>query len=443
MPHRRPLHRRPYSAYPTGPHHAAAARAPGLRTAVVGGFAAASLQATPSVAHAWDLDPYLSFGTFLTYTFGAEQGLGWGFEARGGGTRETLADQECGVDPQPFFYAGGALRVEWYPSSHTRLLAAGLAGHTFGGDLGGHGELGLGYRFGEDDGLDSVLGVELGASIATLALHYEPLRAQISPAVGVFVPPVTMTTWRSCWVAGRPLRSETGFAKLPIVLRSPCGARAHDPEAPREVARIWGRRAQTEWASIPAFHELSAQLRALNAPEALSARSREAAQDELRHAAMAATQAARFDGGAVEVGHRRLAPRPVLAGAAGLVRTAVESWLDGCLGEGVAAACAAEEARLAACPEIRRTQALIAEDEHRHAELAWDVIAWAIEAGGPDVRRTLRTVAETKRDRAPELADEGASLEPFGVLSSERQHAVARTQEQRSLERLGQLLARA
>jgi len=32
---------------------------------------------------------------------------------------------------------------------------------------------------------------------------------------------------------------------------------------------------------------------------------------------------------------------------------------------------------------------MIARDEVRHAELAWDVLAWCLEVGGPDVRKAV------------------------------------------------------
>ncbi|AFE06673.1 hypothetical protein COCOR_05957 [Corallococcus coralloides DSM 2259] len=66
------------------------------------------------------------------------------------------------------------------------------------------------------------------------------------------------------------------------------------------------------------------------------------------------------------------------------------SLLDGCLGEGLAASVAAEASRRASDPVIRETLAVIAEDEGRHAELAWDVIAFALERGGGKAQQALR-----------------------------------------------------
>ena len=206
------------------------------------------------------------------------------------------------------------------------------------------------------------------------------------------------------------------------------------------MARIWARRAQTELASVPAFHELAVQLRVLNAPAELVARARASAEDELRHALIAVGHVASFDGGALALASEMGAPRASLAGTAGFVRTALESWVDGCLGEGVAAACAAEEARVAVPSELRRTQQVVAEDEQRHGELAWDVLAWALDAGGADVRRALHAAAEAEVERTPESTHE-EPLEAFGVLSSERQRDLADVHHARSLERLSRLLA--
>jgi hypothetical protein len=131
-------------------------------------------------------------------------------------------------------------------------------------------------------------------------------------------------------------------------------------------------------------------------------------------------------------------PRRILASRAGLVRLAVESWIDGCLGEGRAARHAAEAARVATAGEARALQQRIAEDEARHAELAWDVLLWALVVGGDEVREALRACRsiEVQLDRsAPE------DLERFGRLGAAAEQRVAEAHAACARARLDRILS--
>jgi hypothetical protein len=77
---------------------------------------------------------------------------------------------------------------------------------------------------------------------------------------------------------------------------------------------------------------------------------------------------------------RGIAPSTSLAAvAAACVR-------DGCVNETIASALAGAQAERAKDPELKATLERIAEDEARHAELAWRFVQWALGAGGDDVR---------------------------------------------------------
>ena len=86
---------------------------------------------------------------------------------------------------------------------------------------------------------------------------------------------------------------------------------------------------------------------------------------------------------------------------------------------------AAAEARLLAGqvldPELRQVLEIIAEDETRHAALAWKTIRWLLEQN-PELRAELASLwasVETDwEDRLTRLAAEaaGPDLEPHGIL---------------------------
>jgi len=211
-------------SYPFRTH--AAALASGL--AVASTVASASAQLTGT-----EVESYAAAALYVTYAFGAKQGVGLGFEGRVG-ARE-LEIEQCDVDANEAFpYGGGALRLEWFPASHTRLLIVGQAGHTFATIMGAHGELGVGYRWGERAGFDTVLGAELDLSVTAFGLHFDVMRPELSGSAGFVIPPVWLRP-NSCWVAGRPQRAEHGYAPLPALALS--GTTRNN--APPEVARIW------------------------------------------------------------------------------------------------------------------------------------------------------------------------------------------------------------
>ena len=62
-----------------------------------------------------------------------------------------------------------------------------------------------------------------------------------------------------------------------------------------------------------------------------------------------------------------------------LAELAVESLIDGCLLEGVAAEVAARALIRARDRQARAALAVIARDEASHATLAWDVVHWCCE----------------------------------------------------------------
>lgn len=126
------------------------------------------------------------------------------------------------------------------------------------------------------------------------------------------------------------------------------------------------------------------------------------------------------------------------------MRLAVESWVDGCLGEGAAAACAGAEARLASEGSIAATQQIIAGEEASHAELAWDVLDWTVAVGGQAVRAALQAVAEatpSPPNAHSAAANEGRGLERFGILSDDHRHEVVEKHRSAALDRLARHLS--
>jgi hypothetical protein len=161
----------------------------------------------------------------------------------------------------------------------------------------------------------------------------------------------------------------------------PAEARAH-------LAESWLSDARDEHASVAAFARATLELLAVGAPPELVAASQQASLDEIRHTRTCLSLAARY-GAPQEPG-----PLPALAPrGGGLVALACATFLEGCVGETIAAVAARRAARRCELAAMHEALVGIAEDEARHAELAWSTLAWAVRTGGRDVADAVRALA--------------------------------------------------
>lgn len=177
--------------------------------------------------------------------------------------------------------------------------------------------------------------------------------------------------------------------------------RGLDAATRNALARAWLDDARMEHASVAAFARFVLQLLSLGAPRTLVDRAQAAIGDELRHAALCFELAGRYAGESFEPG-----PLPLDGALAAEDLPAIAALVvtEGCVGETVAAAIVAEQARLAEDPALAALLASIAEDETRHAELAWAFANWALRTGGAPVRRAIERAfadAAPSDDQAP------------------------------------------
>jgi hypothetical protein len=181
------------------------------------------------------------------------------------------------------------------------------------------------------------------------------------------------------------------------------GGRMHEIVESRSVAGNslggWlGAVAHNEAASVHSFEALARELREHGAPAELIERVFAARDDEVRHARMM-TALARAE--------TVTPPVPEVASALssrGLLAIAIENAAEGCVHETWAALEAHYQARHAHDPRLRATMRTIAEDETRHAQLAWDIDAWCrqrlSEAEYARVERARESAARDRLQRA-------------------------------------------
>ncbi len=142
---------------------------------------------------------------------------------------------------------------------------------------------------------------------------------------------------------------------------------------PHRPVSVLDAMAQMEHDSVAAFEELAAQLRRLGAPVELVARALESANDERHHVELL-----------VGLGARRPRDRVAPSPEASLEALARHNAVAGCVTETWAALLAMHQAAHADDPRARRAHARIADDETRHAQLAWDLHRWCASQLDPD-----------------------------------------------------------
>jgi hypothetical protein len=186
------------------------------------------------------------------------------------------------------------------------------------------------------------------------------------------------------------------------------------------LADAWANDAAMEHASVASFSRFSLALLAAGAPAELVELAHRAALDELRHARLCFALASRYRGETLGPG-----PFPIEAGVhveADLASLAVSTVREGCLGETVAAVVAAEQLARASDPAVRAALLEIAEDEARHALLAWKTVAWAIRVGGAPVRAAVECalvdVLSPKVSPSRVPGEASAKLEAHGQLDA-------------------------
>ncbi|WP_437338311.1 ferritin-like domain-containing protein [Sorangium sp. So ce394] len=163
-------------------------------------------------------------------------------------------------------------------------------------------------------------------------------------------------------------------------------------EARAALAEAWLRDALLEHASVASFSRFALEMMAVGAPAEMLAAAHEAARDEVRHAALCFGLASAYAGAAIE-------PAPFAFGGvvevtSDLAELAARAVREGCIGETLAAVQASEQLAHATDAAVRSVLAAIADDEARHAELAWRFVAWALQTGGEAVRRAVAAAFE-------------------------------------------------
>jgi hypothetical protein len=228
------------------------------------------------------------------------------------------------------------------------------------------------------------------------------------------------------YCSGRPLRGDEGDVVARVQTRDDWQADEPSPVlaelGPAERAALadaWLEDALAEHASVASFARATLELMAVGAPPELLGATQAAARDEIDHARRCFALASAYAG-------RPLGPGALVSPApreAGLAALACATFVEGCVGETIAALVAERALASASDPTVRATLRVIARDEARHAALAWRTVAWAIDRGGDDVVAALREVASAPRPNAAIAARRGTWWHAHGRLDPDQLRA--------------------
>lgn len=193
---------------------------------------------------------------------------------------------------------------------------------------------------------------------------------------------------------------------------------AFTDEERAELAAAWARDGLFEHASVASFGRFALELMAVGAPAELISAAHEAALDEVRHARLCLSLAGAYAGHGIEPGAFPFDGN--VAVSANLADLASRVAREGAIGETIAAVIAAEQLVNAEDPAVRAALSVIAEDEARHAELAFRTLVWAIQVGGAPVAEAVgRTFVEALRHVELPAAATRSSFAAHGRLGED------------------------
>jgi hypothetical protein len=195
------------------------------------------------------------------------------------------------------------------------------------------------------------------------------------------------------------------------------------------LATMWTEHARFEHASIASFARFVLQLLSVGAPAALVHDAQRAMADEIRHATATFGLASAYAGrpigpGVLDVG----GSLDTIAGLEAIVVATVD---EGCIAETISAWQALEAARDATDPAVTAVLHAIAEEELRHAELAWRFVRWALSVGSTGLRRSVAAAFADAAHKVPRGSQpppglDEPTMQHHGVLTPARRAATAR-----------------
>jgi hypothetical protein len=232
----------------------------------------------------------------------------------------------------------------------------------------------------------------------------------------------------SSWGLGRPFAVADEHRAAP--LRAAAGwsdgtsvVGPSDPAAAQAVLRGWEHVARAEHASVASFARLQLELLSLGAPAHLLTDCAAAMADEIEHARFGFAVVSALTGEAVSPG-----PLPIEGALAHsldrrhVLRAAI---LEGCIHETLSAMHMQAVLPSVADPDLRRRLASVVDDELRHAELSWRLVAWMLRDDPSLIADAVEAFGTFELGEAPRPSAHDDVLARYGLLGEAAAHAVS------------------
>ncbi|HKO90769.1 MAG TPA: ferritin-like domain-containing protein, partial [Polyangiaceae bacterium] len=200
-----------------------------------------------------------------------------------------------------------------------------------------------------------------------------------------------------------------------------------DAATRRALADAYRKDGLSEHASVASFARFVLECLALGAPAELVSDAQAALRDEIEHARSSFGLASAYAGEAL--GPSALEIQDCLAPRLDRHECALRALREGCIAETVSAALLRRASDVATDPTVKAVLSRVAEDERRHAVLAWRFVRWLIGQEG----KALAAAAAKEFERAPRYVGFGATTELPGNAEALRAHGYLPMHERRQI----------
>jgi hypothetical protein len=201
-----------------------------------------------------------------------------------------------------------------------------------------------------------------------------------------------------------------------------------DRETRRALADVYSKDALTEHASVASFARFLLECLALGTPADIVLEAQRALADEVTHATSSFALASAYAG--VDLGPSALDISNAMSQHVTLAECVRRTFREGCIAETVSAELIHAAADVASDPAVKSVLGRTAEDERRHAVLAWRFVAWAVAREGEPLRALIREELQRAHEHVgfgalTQLAGDAAALRAHGYLGEAERRRVA------------------
>lgn len=201
-----------------------------------------------------------------------------------------------------------------------------------------------------------------------------------------------------------------------------------DWESRCALADVYSKDALTEHASVASFSRFVLECLAVGAPADIVLEAQQALADEIGHARASFALASAYAG--VDLGPSALDVSNAISERVTLTECVRRTFREGCIAETVSAALIHGAADVASDPVVKSVLSRTAEDERRHAVLAWRFVSWAVARGDEPLRALIREEIQRAHEHIgfgalTDLPGDAVALRAHGYLDEAERRLVA------------------